>query len=529
MAFDAADTGRSRGREVSREPSPPGAAPLTPSAPEPRLAGLTIRAALFIGFGVTLGIWLFTGWELTRSMTALENEARTINARYMRAQDQISTARAQVLLAAVYVRDALLDPDPAAAADYRRRLRDAFRRADRALRQYVPVWNTPGERAQIERLRREVEDFRRVTLDVPTAEVRGLTVGERLQLLRDRIMPRREMAISVSEEVQSLNRSAFIKQQSDHADIHRARQSQVWWRLGLSLVAGFGVALVATLYAGLLEGRLRRQRVRDMQMTNDLQRLSARLVSAQEEERRAIARELHDEVGQALTAMKVELAVAQRAAQTRGGAIPALDNVRTIADGVLHTVRDLSRLLHPAVLDDLGLPAALDSHLRGFSKRHDIPATLLHDGMDRRLAPEVEAAIYRVVQEALTNVSKHARATSCRVELRRRGDRVSVTISDDGIGFDLGAGGAARGLGLVGMRERVSRLGGTIDIDSAFGSGTRISVDLPIGPVGGDRECLALSPRPFEVPTAAPNGSDTRPSSDQTPALATGSSGGGHG
>ena len=251
-------------------------------------------------------------------------------------------------------------------------------------------------------------------------------------------MPKRELVIGLSEQAQALNRGAFIQQQSAVAAVYGATQRRIWQSLGVALATSLGIALLATLYAGRLEDRLRRQRAKDVQNTRDLQHLSAQLLNAQEEERRSIARELHDEVGQALTAIKVELAVAQRAIDGAGGAANALDDARSIADGVLHTVRDLSHLLHPALLDDLGLAAATEWYLKGFGKRHDIRADLLHDRMDERLAPETEAAVYRIIQEALTNVAKHAKATSCRVYLQRLTNTLLVTIEDDGVGFDHG-------------------------------------------------------------------------------------------
>ena len=173
-----------------------------------------------------------------------------------------------------------------------------------------------------------------------------------------------------------------------------------------------------------------------MQNARDLQRLSAKLVHAQEEERRVIARELHDEVGQVLSAIKVELTLAEHAIESEGGPAHALADVRSIADGALHSVRDLSHLLHPALLDDLGLPAAIDWYLKGFGRRHGVRVDLLHDHMDDRLLPEIETAVYRIVQEALTNVARHAHARSCRVYLQRLPATVLITIEDDGVGFD---------------------------------------------------------------------------------------------
>jgi signal transduction histidine kinase len=301
-------------------------------------------------------------------------------------------------------------------------------------------------------------------------------------LLRTQIVPKRELVIRVSEEVQALNRAAFVQQQKEVAEIYGVAQRRLWRNLGLALAASFGIGLVAILYTGRLENRIRRQRIRDVQNASELQHLSAKLITAQEEERRSIARELHDEVGQVLTALKVELAVAQRTIEASGGAFQLLEDARSITEGAIATVRDLSHLLHPALLDDLGLPAAVEWYLRSFGRRHDIRAEVLHDRMEERLTPEIETSAYRIVQEALTNIAKHARATACRVYLQRLPHTVLITIEDNGAGFDPGdvqRPGGAGGLGLIGIRERASQLRGTVRLESAPGKGTRLTVELP--------------------------------------------------
>ena len=295
-------------------------------------------------------------------------------------------------------------------------------------------------------------------------------------------MPKREGVMRVSEEIQALNRSAFVQQQLDIASLYRATQQRVWQTVGLALAASIAIAFLATLYAGRLEQRLQRQRARDVETARDLQRLSSQLLTAQEEERRSIARELHDEVGQVLTAIKVELAIAERSLQAAGGNTASLHDARVITDGALHTVRDLSRLLHPSMLDDLGLPATIDWYLKGFGRRHGVRIELLHNGMEERLPPETEAAVYRIVQEALTNVAKHAQATTCRVFLQRLTNTVLVTIEDDGVGFrpeEVNQPGASRGIGLVGIRERVAQLRGELRLESGPGKGTRLTVEVP--------------------------------------------------
>lgn len=446
------------------------------------LERLTIRAALFIGFGLTFGIWVFAGYHFTRRIADVEERAASVNARYMRAQELLSAVRAQILLGSVYVRDALLDPNPATAADYRGRLEHTYQAVDLELQQYVPVLDSAPEREHIARLRREIDEFRDTMVQVLGSDSSRWPSQARI-LLRTRIVPKRELVIGVSEELQTLNRSSYVQQQNAVAEIYRMTQRRVWVILGVALAASFAIAVLATAYAGRLEDRIQRQRANEVQNARDLQRLSAKLISAQEEERRSIARELHDEVGQVLTTIKVEIAIAQRAVEATGGAADLLENARKITDGAIQTVRDLSHLLHPSLLDDLGLPEAVQWYLRGYDKRHGIRTELLHDHLDERLTADVEASAYRIVQEALTNVAKHARASTCRVYLQRLPHTLLVTIDDDGVGFNASdaqhASGRSRGLGLIGIRERAARLRGTVRLETAPGKGTRLTVELP--------------------------------------------------
>lgn len=447
--------------------------------------GLTIRAALVLGFSLTLGLWLLAGYQFTKRMSEVQGQAATINARYMRAQDRLSTVRAQVLIASVYVRDALLDPDPTTTQGYRERLAATYDTIETALRQYEPVLNGEVEGARIDRLHHEIEDFHATMVDVLSADGRASTNEARI-LLSTKVVPKRETVMRVAEEVQSMNRRAFIEQQAAVTTIYAATQRSNWRLLGLALAGSLGIALLATFYSGRLETRLKRQREKDLQNARDLQQLSARLLSAQEEERRTIARELHDELGQMLTAVKVEIAVAQRNMATGApSSARQLDDALAMTDTAIHSVRDLSHLLHPSVLDDLGLATALDSYTRTFGERYGIATEVIQDQATQRLASEIEVAAYRIVQEALNNVVKHAQARSCRVYLQRLAHTILITVEDDGQGFDVrefeGAR-AGRGLGLLGIRERAAQFGGTALIESAFGSGTRVTVELPARP-----------------------------------------------
>jgi PAS domain S-box-containing protein len=203
-----------------------------------------------------------------------------------------------------------------------------------------------------------------------------------------------------------------------------------------------------------------------------LQALSQRLLEVQETERRAIARELHDEIGQVLTGLKLTL----------GMSTHDLSYAQTLANDLIVRVRDLSLALRPAMLDDLGLLPALLWLFERYSAQTSVQVSCKHVGLEgRRFGAAVETAAFRIVQEALTNVARHARVPSVMVRLWSDPNRLGVQIEDSGIGFDPQAASAASS-GLSGMHERASTLGGRLTIDSAPGLGTRIMVEWPLCP-----------------------------------------------
>ena len=210
-----------------------------------------------------------------------------------------------------------------------------------------------------------------------------------------------------------------------------------------------------------------------------LQRLSRRLLAVQEEERRRLARELHDEVGQQLAGLVARLEAARRST----GSIheSAVDAALAIAEETLDMIGDLSLELRPSVLDDYGLAAALRWHVERIAQRAGVAVNLHVTGLEGRLAPEVETAAFRIVQEALTNVVRHARVDAAQVRLWIDGDRLYLRVADDGRGFDLQRRRQeAPAFGLSSMRERAELLGGCCRLESAPGTGTRVLAQLPL-------------------------------------------------
>lgn len=219
--------------------------------------------------------------------------------------------------------------------------------------------------------------------------------------------------------------------------------------------------------------------VRDVTERQRLRAFGIGALRAAEEERQRIARELHDDTAQRLAAMLVRLRVAIREVDTAARE-RLLEEIRS---GVLETaesVRRIARGLRPPVLDEVGVVAAIRSHVEALRKAYEFEIEFDVDGAEPRMTPDVELALYRIVQEALANVVRHADASRARVEVRPGNERVVATIEDDGRGFRIDAAAAPpSGLGLIGMRERARNAGGKLEIDSEPGGGTRVRVVLP--------------------------------------------------
>jgi signal transduction histidine kinase len=207
--------------------------------------------------------------------------------------------------------------------------------------------------------------------------------------------------------------------------------------------------------------------------------LSRRLVQARETERRRLARELHDQIGQSLTGLKFTLEATSRDSGPANGKPEALE----LVESLMSQVREISLDLRPAVLDDLGLIPALLWHFDRYQSQTGIRVMFTQTGMEERLTPEIETAAFRIVQEALTNIARHAGVTEARVWIRKDPEELSVIVEDEGCGFSQPSSQAFRSPGLSSMRERATLVGGQFSLVTAPSSGTRISAVLPLQPV----------------------------------------------
>jgi signal transduction histidine kinase len=268
-----------------------------------------------------------------------------------------------------------------------------------------------------------------------------------------------------------------------HSPVEVAWPSQYFriWFFHTSLTAG----LVATighvtrhLEAAMQDSERLIERVRTE--ARAVQALAGRVREAEEGERRRLARELHDDFGQRLTALRMKLQLSRLRPDQRSAAI---DDCISLSEELLHDVRSFARGLRPPLLDEVGLGPGLQALIDGTVDRSALVVTLDVPERLPRLAPSIELAVYRVVQEALANVLRHAGASRLSLAARTDGGELAVWLIDDGCGFDPGqAGGAIPGqhLGLVSMRERAAFAGGSLDVDSAPGRGTAVCLRIPL-------------------------------------------------
>jgi signal transduction histidine kinase len=212
--------------------------------------------------------------------------------------------------------------------------------------------------------------------------------------------------------------------------------------------------------------------------------LLRKIVRTQEDERKRIARDIHDHIGQSMTGLQLKLQILLDKYEKDSELTDEITRVKAIANQIDSEVDFLAWELRPSVLDDLGFPAAIKQFLEDWSKQFNIPAEFNQKGLDgKHLLPEIEINLYRIGQEALNNISKHAKATNVSAILERRNGTVSLIIEDDGTGFEPSEKAIVteddRGMGLIGMKERAELVSGTVEIESSIGNGTTVYVRVP--------------------------------------------------
>lgn len=392
--------------------------------------------------------------------------------------------RSDVHLSGIFVRDYLLDNSHLAGPAYRERLTE-LRAATTAT--IVALNELIGQResSRLQSLKTKLEEYWQAfdpLFDWTPARKGALSSG----FLRRVVLPRREAVLNIAQQIEELNNANMIDQRAQVALRERELDEYVTQMLWGSLGLGIVVAVIAVIRIRLLEQRSFEQHEITERAEQEMRRLSHQLVGAQEEERKRLSRELHDEVGQMLTALRMELGKAERLRTSPDGRFFAcLAECKRLIESMVHTVRGLAMGLRPAMLDDLGLGPALNWQARDFLRRYDVPVNITLSGDLDSLPESHRTCVYRIVQEALTNCARHANAERIEVVVEGRSDLLWIEIRDDGVGIK---DARADGVGLIGIQERVREVHGRTALISPAGGGTALRVEIPVPMPAADHQ-----------------------------------------
>ncbi len=437
---------------------------------------LNTRLALFIGFGGLLAITALAGIDTLRVLGQIQTNEEQIRQEFLFRNHVLNNIRSDLYLSGTYVRDYLLEPDFERAESYRSTLQKVRTEMDSALQSYESKLD-PEQSKDYAALKIELARYWEIL-----EPVLQLNNAERQQkgyaFLRDEVFPRRMAMLDIANRIDSINERQLSQGNERDAALLSSFQNRLTITLLLTILLGIGMAAFSGWKILRLEDSAHAQYKQVVEARSQLENLSARLVQAQETERRSLARELHDEVGQALSAVLIELRNLSTGLRTASEQQLSkhLETIKDLVENTIRTVRNMSLLLRPSMLDDLGLIPALKWQAREVSRQTCMDVTVSTDLVSDNLPDEYKTCIYRVVQEALHNCSAHSNATAVRIKVQQELKALTLSIRDNGQGFDVQH---SKGLGLLGVEERVAHLGGKCEIRSEPSSGTVLAIELP--------------------------------------------------
>ncbi len=417
--------------------------------------------------------------EAYRADRAL-NDIQTSNAAIRKEMDQrddvLDGLRSDLFRSNIDIRDYLLNPDPQLVGVQRSELENRRDETNQRLSQFLSS-QAPTEAGKGRELQSALTEYWNTINPVlqwspDDRRVHGT------DFLRHEIVPRRQKLIDTVDQITALDTQQLRAGEERVAVTYNQFTHEL--KLGSLVIIGVGFLLgFISIQSVLRMERISEKYYREaVQARGELRRLNASLLAALEEERRRLSRELHDQVGQHLSAVLIELGNLESGLNPANrGLRQRIDSARDLTEMSIAKVRDMALLLRPSMLDDLGLVAALKWHAREVSRRTGTQVEVVADGIGDNLPDEHRTCIYRVVQEAVNNSVLHAKPHCVRITLLQRPDEIEVSVQDDGTGFDPQQ---SKGIGILGMQERVQGLGGVVQVDSRPGSGSVLSLFLPL-------------------------------------------------
>ncbi|MEO8052318.1 MAG: histidine kinase [Acidobacteriota bacterium] len=431
------------------------------------------RRLLLAGFGGLLLLMLAGGLDSLIRLSEINRTEAQVRETYLQRAQSLEQIRSGIYQSSILLRDFLLASDPDSARDQAQKW-DAIRaQTDRTVALGAASVE-PEEVPLFQNLQKEVQDYwnlrQIVVLNTESKRSNPYSSGD--------LVRRRTALLALIDRIDQINHIALTSANTKVNAAFEALRWRTMLLLFITMGVGIGLAAFTARRTLLMEAELQQRYEEGARARQELQELSARLVSAQEEERRSIARELHDEVGQSLSALLMEAGnAAARVPPDSTEVRRHVESIKRLAEASVQVIRNMSLLLRPSMLDDLGLVPALEWQAREVSKRTGLRVQVNADENASELPDEHKTCIYRVVQEALHNCARHAQAHNVLVDVQQQPTQIVLSVEDDGRGFDAHR---VRGLGLVGMQERVHHLGGELRVHSKPGSGTTIAVMLPL-------------------------------------------------
>jgi signal transduction histidine kinase len=448
------------------------------------------RLLLWVGFGGLLLLMGGLGLSAISFLYQIEIRQERLRQDFVERDRTLERLRSNIFLSGTYIRDFLLDTNEALAAKHKSQFREIHRVVETGLEDYKRLLRTQEERP-FQKLQAELSIYFETL-----APALNWTAKERahrgLALIQEEVLPRRMTAVTLADQIQQVSEKQLEASSQQISELFAAFRRNLIVLLLLTVAIGAALAGVTMWRLFRLEDEAGVRFSEVLIAREELQKLSAELVAAQENERRRLSRELHDEIGQVLSAMMLTLGNA--ASSIRAGrddeALRQVQLAQDMTEQNARVVRNLSLVLRPTMLDDLGLLSALKWLAREVSRTTEVQVDVAAEQALVVLPEEHRTCVYRVTQEAVRNVTRHASARHVRIYLTREPAALKVSIQDDGKGFDPEL---EKGIGILGMKERVTRLGGRLQVDSERGRGAIVSFELPLP---ADLEASPTAPPP---------------------------------
>ncbi|MEP7355116.1 MAG: ATP-binding protein [Acidobacteriota bacterium] len=432
---------------------------------------MPLRRSIFLvaAFAALLTVSALAAWAVWQNAREAQGKIALLHERDLAAHQALSDIRSNVYQIAILSRDFLMD-SAASGEDYNGQFA-AFRdRVSAAVQELNQSAQDTEQRKKFNSLTTELQTYMTKASEALNKSERER--GEQMaEMLRKRGARRRDI-VTLTETIEQLTLQRSTQERARLADADRSLRLSLGWISSVALLLGIGISGFTLLHMRKLEDQ-------SQISESALRSLSGQLRTAQEQERKSLSRELHDQVGQMLTGLRMELTAIGRARADSQGDIKApLDRAKHTVEQTLGIVRNIAMLLRPSMLDDLGLTPALAWLMKEVSRTSGMEILQDVDPVMDSLPDSHRTCIFRIVQEAVTNAARHSGARTVQLKATTKGGLVHVTVVDDGKGFDTTAN-RRKGLGLLGMEERVRELGGQLRVLSTPGRGTSIEIVLP--------------------------------------------------